>query len=245
MSKICTNCGREASDESLFCPSCGARFAQQEPIQQHTPVQQEEPVKEFSMNQSPYEPQQYEPKYQQPYEQQYQQPYQPQYQPQYQQQYSPAPQPQKVKVPGRGFGIASMVLGIIAVLNAFSLLMVDLSTGTITVLDDNYTQGAAAFGLKFILTFMIVFVGILTLLSVIFGIVSVVKGYKKTSIAGLVMGGISLIICIVSIFVVSNLKAPTINELIQSNGFRSDNDGSYSFDIDDLDDFEDFYNYFN
>ena len=225
MSKICTNCGREVSDTSLFCPACGASFAQQT-----APVQQQPAANEYPMNQSPYEPQ----TYQQPTQQQFQ------YQPQ---QYRPA-MPVKTKVPGRGFGISSMVLGIIAVLNAFSLIIFDLSTGVVADIDQSVTRGAAAYGMKFILTFMIVFVGILTVLSLVFGIVSVVKGYRKTSIAGLIMSGISLVICVVSIFVAVNLKAPSLSELVDSG--IGDYNYEYNFDgLDDIDDFSDFYNYFN
>ena len=234
MSKICTNCGREVSDTSLFCPACGASLAQQTSLFQQQPAENEYP-----MNQSPYEPQQsYQPQPQ--YTQQPQYAQQPQYQPQ---QYCPAT-PVKAKTPGRGFGIASMVLGIIAVLNAFSLIMFDLSAGVVTDIDQSITQGAAAYGMKFILTFMIVFVGILTVLSLVFGIVSVVKGYRKTSIAGLIMGGISLVICVVSIFVTVNIKAPSLNELVNSG--IGDYNYEYNFDgLDDIDDFNDFYNYFN
>ncbi len=83
---ICQNCGATISDGTVFCEHCGAQVSAAAPQQ---------------------------PAYQQPVYQQpvYQQPQQPVYQqPVYQQPvYQKAP-----SVPGKGLGIASMVIGIVA-----------------------------------------------------------------------------------------------------------------------------------
>lgn len=87
---FCRNCGAACADGAKFCPACGTDLsvaaAPVEPVYQQ-PVQ---PVYEQPVYQQPVYQQ---PVYQQPV---YQQPYQ-------------AP-----VVPGKGLGIASMVLGIIA-----------------------------------------------------------------------------------------------------------------------------------
>ena len=104
---VCRNCGYQSTDDAVFCPNCGTSLQPQcQPVQpQYQPAQpQYQPV------QPQYPPMQ--PQYQ--YPQQY--PYQPQYQPQ--------PQPREA-VPGRGLGVASMVLGIIS-LALFCILYVSI-----------------------------------------------------------------------------------------------------------------------
>ena len=102
MSKFCSNCGVQVTDESVFCPHCGARFETdfQQPYQAPTDTQYQQPYQAQPNNQ-----------YQQPYAN-------PTPYGQYPQQNSYQPRPYyqqaKPKVPGRGFGITSMVLGIIA-----------------------------------------------------------------------------------------------------------------------------------
>lgn len=83
---ICPKCGFNCTPGVKFCEKCG------------TPLEGAQPQYQ--------QPQYQQPQYQQP---QYQQP---QYQqPQYQQPYQ---QPYKQSVPGKGFGIASMVCGIVS-----------------------------------------------------------------------------------------------------------------------------------
>ena len=73
--------------------------------------------------------------------------------------------------PGKGFGIASMVLGIIA-------LLVTL--------------------LSCCLPFMLILSGLLGLLSIVFGIIAIAKkGGKGMGIAGLICSGIGLLLAIV------------------------------------------------
>lgn len=86
---ICNKCGSQIADGSVFCPSCGANLAQ--------------PTQNQSYQQ---------PNYQQPYQQNgFQQPGYPGFQ---QPGYPGFQQPTPATVPGKGVGIASMVLGIIS-----------------------------------------------------------------------------------------------------------------------------------
>lgn len=96
---FCPNCGTQNADNVAFCAGCGTKLAAEQPIvQQPTYQAPEQPV-----YQAPVQPQQ--PVYQQPI---FQAPIQPQ-QPVYQ-----APYQQPVAVPGKGMGIAAMVLGILS-----------------------------------------------------------------------------------------------------------------------------------
>ncbi len=85
---FCPNCGSNNADGVAFCANCGTKHDNQQPQQEAQPQYQQ--------------PQYQQPQYQQP-QQQYQAPYQPPYVP-------TAP----VAVPGKGLGITSMILGIIA-----------------------------------------------------------------------------------------------------------------------------------
>ena len=125
----------------------------------------------------------------------------------------------KPKIPGRGFGIASMVLGIIAMVYGFVLLMMALSASSITEITNNYssfTSSAVSLGYKIALIVYTVFDGILAVLSLIFGLVSLKRGYKKQNIAGLIMAGLCIIICIVSVVVAISIKAPSVSDLSDS-----------------------------
>lgn len=105
---FCPNCGTQNADNVTFCAGCGSKLAADQPAQQpvsETPVY--EAPAQAPTYEAPAQPQQ--PVYQQPV---YQTPAQPQ-QPAYQQPYQPAYQQPPV-VPGKGMGIAGMVLGIIA-----------------------------------------------------------------------------------------------------------------------------------
>lgn len=82
---FCPNCGTQNADNATFCAGCGTKLN----ADQQAPAQQ--PVYE-----APVQPQQ--PVYQQPV---YQAPQQPVYQ-------------QPITVPGKGLGVAGMVLGIIS-----------------------------------------------------------------------------------------------------------------------------------
>lgn len=103
---FCPNCGTQNADNAAFCAGCGAKLSVEQPVYepQQPAVEPQQPV---SAPQQPVyqQPVYQQPAYQQPvYQQAYQQPFQ---QPVYQ---------QPVTVPGKGLGIAGMVLGIIALL---------------------------------------------------------------------------------------------------------------------------------
>ena len=88
--KFCTNCGAQLQDEVAFCTNCGAQqVAAQQPVVEAQPVVETQPVVEA------------QPVYQQPV-------YQAPAQPVYQAPVAPA------SVPGKGLGIAGMILGIIS-----------------------------------------------------------------------------------------------------------------------------------
>ena len=112
-----------------------------------------------------------------------------------------------------------MVLGIIAMVYGFVLLMMALSASSITEITNNYssfTSSAVSLGYKIALIVYTVFDGILAVLSLIFGLVSLKRGYKKQNIAGLIMAGLCIIICIVSVVVAISIKAPSVSDLSDS-----------------------------
>ena len=86
---ICQNCGATISDGTVFCEHCGAQVSAAAPQQ---------PVYQQPVYQQPQQPVYQQPVYQQPQQPVYQQPA-----------YQKAP-----SVPGKGLGIASMVIGIVA-----------------------------------------------------------------------------------------------------------------------------------
>ena len=104
---FCPNCGTQNADNAAFCAGCGAKLSVEQPVYepQQPAVEPQQPVSE------PQQPVYQQPVYQQPA---YQQPaYQ---QPVYQQPFQQPVYQQPVTVPGKGLGIAGMVLGIIALL---------------------------------------------------------------------------------------------------------------------------------
>ena len=183
----CPRCGQQLADGTAVCPYCGLPLTQQQPQ-----YQQAEP----------------QPRYQQA--PQYQQaPPQPQYQqPQYRQPpYPPYAVPvKKPKIPGRGFGITSMVLGIIASVISLSCirnaitLFADfvgkenynyLKFQSYYLLDDEKTHPWAAYShIKASIYSNAIVAGILAVLAIIFAIIAIsVKKFRKgQSIAGLILG---------------------------------------------------------
>lgn len=121
-------------------------------------------------------------------------------------------QPVKPKIPGRGFSIASLVLGIIAVYYAFGYLMISLVTPIVSHatsampqrLDEygNLTSEHAEVavdiintGMSVAILSMFVFTFILGALALIFGVASHQKGCKlKKKVAGITMGTITIVI---------------------------------------------------
>lgn len=116
----------------------------------------------------------------------------------------------KEKIPGRGFGITSLVLGIVglvyAVILFFSMMMVYVMSGIIGMSGDFHRAGlAAATGFAFVLAILIY--SIPSILAVIFGIVSEKRGYHTgirkggfiTGCIGLILYVLSCILAIVSV----------------------------------------------
>lgn len=114
------------------------------------------------------------------------------------------------KIPGRGFGITSLVLGIIglvyAVILFFSMMMVNAVSGMMDMSGAFHENGmAAAAGLGLVMGILIY--SIPSILAVIFGIVSEKRGYHTgirkggfiTGCIGLVLYVLSCILAIVSV----------------------------------------------
>ena len=95
--KKCTQCGQNLSDETTYCFACGG--SNFEPVADESVSQQQPPQQTYYQ----------QPNQQQYYQQQGQQPY---YQPQ-------AGAPYQQDAPGRGNAVASLVLGIIALVVAW------------------------------------------------------------------------------------------------------------------------------
>ena len=90
--------------------------------------------------------------------------------------------PYKRPIPGRGFGIASMIMGIFALLYVFSVLRVVIQ---IQKIERN----------SVIVAVLVPFV--FTVLSLVFGYVSHTRGYNKgIKKAGIIMGEIALAACL-------------------------------------------------
>ena len=211
MSKICKFCGAKTDDNAVFCTECGMRFEEQaQPIQQEQPVQYAQPA------QRPYQPQ---PNYYQSAQAQPQYGENMYYQQQQPVQYASQPAPRQKK-PGRGFGIASMILGIFAIVNGFVLLILNFSAVFIDA-ENNPYEVSLSTGMSLVITIFAAFVAFLALLSLIFGIVSLIKGNKGTAIAGLVMSVLSVAVCVHSFIVVSNLEKASWSDLVNNNSTYS------------------------
>ncbi|MBR2108925.1 MAG: zinc ribbon domain-containing protein [Ruminococcus sp.] len=233
MSKFCTFCGTEADDNALFCGACGTKF--EEPV-----VKPQEPYNIAEPEQQPAQPEQ-------PIEQTYGdnfQNVQPQpapVQPQNNQfyygqsaQFTAQPE-EKQKTPGKGIGIASMILGIVAVFNCIFLLMFDFSAITVNSTEQvGEYAGIANFGLSFVIIGFGVFIIILALLSLTFAIVSMVKGYKGICIAGLILSILAVAVCVFSFIFAASLEKPTLKEIVSKN--YSSYGSDYERYFDDIED---------
>ena len=100
-------------------------------------------------------------------------------------------------MPGKGFGVASLVLGIIGTFYSFvfflgvtTIYLQECAAGSPS---GNATSGFSLLGLELL---------ILGILAVIFGIVSISKGHRaaKTK-AGIILGGITIFLCLLMIFI--------------------------------------------
>ena len=198
--RTCNVCGREVNDNVVFCPDCGNNsFTTVEEPEQPAYQQPEQPAyqqPEQPQYQQPAQPQYQQPAYQQP---QYQQPqYQPNRQAPYQYYAAPVKKP---KIPGRGFGITSMVLGIVGTVISISVLFW-------TINFDSYARqkifkGISFSGVKngFIEDFMLL--GVLAVLSIVFALVAIYsKKYRKgQALAGLVLGIATAVLTITAVVI--------------------------------------------
>ncbi len=234
MSKYCRYCGAQAEDNARFCSICGNSFEPpEEQIFNDQPAKQgeTEPLQRGYNQSEPSQPD-YQYKYGDRYDNRYQYNY-----PQQPVQYVNPPTV-KQKKPGKGFGIASMVLGIAAAVNSLILMLINMGTGAISTMGN--TEGrVAATGLSVAIIAYASFICLLALLSLVFGIVSLVKGNKGTAIAGLILTGISIAVCVFSFVLVANLDKASLSEMID---YGKKNNSSYSFKFDD--DIQDYENYF-
>jgi len=111
----------------------------------------------------------------------------PPYQPPYgQPMYMPKP-----PVPGRGFGIASMVMGIIGVIYASVALMIAVFLAEMAYFIPHFNIHGAESMVPTLVTF-----ALFGVLALAFGCVSRARGYKSgISTSGIVMGMVNLTVC--------------------------------------------------
>ena len=177
----CKNCGAQFPGDSVFCQNCGQSVQEYSPTMQ-TPTYYENG--NYGMNNVPVNE-------------------------------------GKKKIPGRGFGIASLVLGIIGLLDSLYALMMSLVINFATsgifeeMLRKSYNSSDLTGEISFD-TFYNMFIGslhtvaifysviilVLGVLSLVFGLRAISKGYKKSiSIAGVVLGGIATLFTVFEIIV--------------------------------------------
>lgn len=248
--RFCPNCGKENTENLNFCGNCGANLADvkvEEPIltEQTAPktVSEEEQCAasqpaDYAEKVQNTEPEQFVQTAQPVQAEQPAQPVQPA---QFVQPVQPMQfQPVKPVRRGRGLGIASMVIGIIAIVYSFPVAFSVLAVPTEALVP------------------MAIFMGILGIISLVFGIVSICMGYKKgQSISGVVMSSLALLLCIASVIISANFVDTTLmDELIDdlpNNGdyhrytedFEDDCDDYYYDDYydDDYDNYDNYYDY--
>ena len=238
--RFCPNCGKENTENLNFCGNCGANLENEkieEPIsteqtapetvseeEQSTPSQPADSA-EKAQNAEPEHPVQAEQPAQPIQPAQFVQPIQPM-------------QFQLVKPVrrGRGLGIASMVIGIIAIVYSFPVAFSSFSFPT---------EAAVP---------MAIFIGILGVISLVFGIVSICMGYRRgQSISGVVMSSLALLLCIASAIISVNFVDTTLDDFfddLPNNGDYhrytedfEDDFGDYCDDYyadDDYDDYDDY-----
>lgn len=225
-------------DDALFCGACGTKF--EEPvIKPQEPFNTVEPEQPEPMPAQPVE-QSAEEQYQDNFQYTPVQPPQPYEQNQFYYEQSvefSAPPAKKQKTPGKGFGITSMILGIVAVFNCISLLIMDFSATTVNQIGAYNVEKIANFGMAIAIIGFGIFICILAVLSLVFAIVSLIKGYRGASIAGLILSIVAIAVCAFSFIFAASLEKPTIRDMMDKN--------YYSFDSkfeDSLDDWESRFN---
>ena len=225
MAMKCFACGKEVHEGSKFCYACGTNLtatpapaveaAPQAPAQsqyEFTPTAPQQPVSQATQYQPqpglPNQPPVVQPWNQMPNQAPAAQPWMPpQGQPGVQYVYTygqPATPggPQivyvKTKTPGRGFGISSMVLGIIGLVYTFSgissLNQIELMYEEMVEMGQEYIQS----------TYLgtLIVISVMPLLALIFGCCARKKGYKNgVSMSGLIMGIIGLVLILIEVLV--------------------------------------------
>ena len=173
---FCPNCGSQLNGATPFCPNCGASLTASAPQQAQQPQYQQ-------------------PQYGQQPQYQQSQPQQPVYQQQpiYQQpQYVQTVYAVKPTIPGRGFGIASMILGIIGIVEAFSLFL-----RIIVFNSDMFRYMTSS-----VVMIDLVFEGILGFLAVVFAVCAFARRYKRGQpVSGMILGLLTLLLIVFSIIV--------------------------------------------
>ncbi len=108
--------------------------------------------------------------------------------------YQPVVQYVKPRIPGRGFGVSSMVLGIIGIVYAVILFI-----ETINIVD-SYSALLANSMLPSVAIF-----SVLSILSIVFSVSAKNKGYRTgVSTSGMVLGVISAILYFISIIMLAS-----------------------------------------
>lgn len=227
--RFCPNCGKENTENLNFCGNCGTNFVKEkieESIlteqtvpqtvseeEQSTAAQSADSAEQVKDTESEQSVQTAQP-VQEEQPAQLAQPVQPAQQMQ-------MLQPVKPVRRGKGLGIASMVIGILAILNSVLL-------------------AALLWFFPFeIVVVSAVFVGILSVASLVLGIVSLCKGYKKgCSISGVIMSSLALLLCVASVILSLYFDDTMIVEKIIDE--LPDN-GRYHRSLDDLEDYLDDY----
>lgn len=172
----CPHCGIDVTTDADYCEGCGSRLTP-------PPYAQSE---QAAYAQPPYQAP-YQPPYQAPYTAQppYQSPYQPPYQPVY--------VVEKPKIPGRGLGIASMVLGIVGVVYSFSLMIETFALSNVRFFEDEF--------FSFLLAPLLA-IAVFPILALSLGGVARQKGYRNgISTAGVALGAVAAV-CIFVAFIV-------------------------------------------
>ena len=173
--KYCPICGNAAQENDTICKACGNAFAPQQ-SQYQQPMYQQPPYQQPPYQQPPY-PQQ------QPYNQA--------------PQYYPYQAYQKVKIPGRGFGITSMIMGILSLVYSTPLM----SLLSIPEFENFRFDDIVANSAFCVLAF---YVSIFVILGLIFGFNALSRGYKNNvSKSGLIMSGIAIAIVIMVSIILS------------------------------------------
>ena len=233
--RFCPNCGKENTENLNFCGNCGTDLADvkiEEPIlteqtvpqtvsgeEQGTAAQPADSAEQVKDTESEQPVQTAQPVQ----EEQPTQPAQPVQPAQFVQpvQQMQMFQPVKPVRRGRGLGIASMVIGIIAIVYSVPVAFSSFSFPTEVAVP------------------MAIFIGILGVISLVFGIVSICMGYRRgQSISGVIMSSLALLLCIASVIMAVNFVDPTLDDFFDD----LPNNGEYHRAIDDLeDDLQDYY----